>query len=122
MSNIRSSKLTTLEWAGLLAACREHEELLPDLLAERQSLEISLGKARSLKDLQQSYTAARQETTQRMHQALAEGKESAEKIRDIVKSALGRRSELLVQFRVAPQRKRRRRAKKTEAAAEAAMK
>lgn len=111
MSNIRSCKLTTLEWAGLLAACREHEAILPDLLAQRTSLELSLGKARSQQGLQKSYTAARQEATQRMHQALAEGKETAERIRDIVKSKLGRRSELLVQFRVAPQRKPRRKAK-----------
>jgi DNA-binding protein H-NS len=115
MSNIRSCKLTTLEWAGLLAACREHEEFLPDLLAERASLELSLGKARSLKDLQESYTAARQETTQRMHQALAEGKETAERIRDTVKSRLGRRNERLVQFRIAPQRKPGRKAKVKEA-------
>ena len=46
MSNIRSCKLTTLEWAGLLAACREHEAILPDLLAERTSLELSLGQGR----------------------------------------------------------------------------
>ena len=114
MSNTRSCTLTTLEWHGLLAACREHEALLPDLLAERASLELSLGKARSQQVLQESYTAARQEATQRMHQALAEGKESAEKIRDIVKSTLGRRSELLVHFRVAPQRKYRRKAKVKE--------
>jgi DNA-binding protein H-NS len=114
MSNIRSCKLTTLEWTGLLAACREHEALLPDLLAERTSLELSLGKARSQQVLQESYTAARQEATQRMHQALAEGKETAERIRDTVKSRLGRRSERLVQFRVAPQRKPRRKAKVKE--------
>jgi DNA-binding protein H-NS len=111
MSNTRSCTMTTLEWEGLLAACREHEALLPDLLAERRSLELSLGKARFQQTLQESHTAARQEATQRMHQALAEGKETAERLRDIVKSKLGRRNEGLVQFRVAPLRKPRRKAK-----------
>jgi hypothetical protein len=106
--------MTTMEWVGLMAACHEHEERLPDLRAERALLESSLGKARSLKDLQESYSAARQETTQRMHRELAEGKETAERIRDIVRSRLGRRNELLVHFRIAPFRGRRRKAKGKE--------
>jgi len=122
MSNTRSCTMTTLEWQGLLAACRENEALLPNLLAERASLELSLGKARSQQELQKSYNAARQEATQRMHQALAEGKETAERIRDTVKSRLGRRNERLVQFRVAPQRKPGRKAKIKETPAEPAMK
>jgi hypothetical protein len=57
-----------------------------------------------------------------MHQALAEGKETAERIRDTVKSRLGRRNERLVQFRIAPQRKYRRKAKVKEAPLTEAMK
>jgi hypothetical protein len=78
---------------------------LPDVLAERRDLGLCLDKARALKKLQNSYAAARQETTQRLRQVLAEGGELAERLRDAVRFKLGRRNERLVQFRVAPLRK-----------------
>jgi hypothetical protein len=91
---------------GLAGAVEENKAILPDMQTELTALSGSLTKLRSLKDRQISLTAARQETTQELLKALAEGRQVAERIRDAVKFKIGRRSERLVQFNVAPLRKR----------------
>lgn len=106
MSNTDSYPKTTGDWEGVLAAAKENEAVLPDMQAERTALEQSLAKAKGLKDLQASHAAAKQVTTQELKQTLVEGRILAEKVRDAAKSKIGRRSERLVQFKVAPLRKR----------------
>jgi hypothetical protein len=91
---------------GLAGAVDENIALLPDVQAERTALSQSLTKLKTLKDRQISLTAARQETTQELKKALVEGRQVAEKIRDAVKFKIGRRNERLVQFNIAPLRKR----------------
>jgi hypothetical protein len=106
MSNTDSYTQTTGDWEDVLAAAKENEALLPDLQAERTALEQSLAKAKGLKEQQNSFRAARQATTQDLKQTLVDGRQLAEKVRDAAKFKIGRRSERLVQFKVAPLRKR----------------
>jgi hypothetical protein len=105
MGTNRSYKKAALDYQGLLNACRENEAVLPDLTIDRSALELKLGKATTLWERQESFTATRQETTQLLQQALQECSEIAERLRDSVKGKIGRRNERLVQFKVAPFRK-----------------
>ena len=105
MASHTSFKKAAPDFQGLLNACIEHAAILPDLTTERTSLELSLDKAAALWKRQESFTAARQETTQQLQVALRECREASEKLRDLVKGKIGRRNERLVQFKVAPFRK-----------------
>jgi hypothetical protein len=91
---------------SLAGAVDENMAILPDVKAERTALSESLTKIKSLKERQVSLTAARQETTQELLKALAEGRQVAERLRDAVKFKIGRRNERLVQFNIAPLRRR----------------
>lgn len=106
MSNTDSYPKTTGDWEGVLAAAKENEAALPDMQEERTALEQTLAKVKGLKDLQASHAAAKQVATQELKQTLVEGRILAEKLRDAAKFKIGRRSERLVQFKVAPLRKR----------------
>lgn len=91
---------------GLAGAVDENMAILPDVKTERTALSESLTKIKALKERQISLTAARQETTQQLLKALAEGRQVAERLRDAVKFKIGRRNERLVQFNIAPLRRR----------------
>jgi len=91
---------------GLAAAVDENVALLPDLHAERTELAEGLTKLKALKERQRSFAAARQATTQELRKAMADNRQVAERIRDAVKFKIGRRNEKLVQFNIAPLRKR----------------
>jgi hypothetical protein len=106
MPNKGSFPKTTNDWEGVLAAVEENAALLPDVQAEKTALQAALEKVRSLKDQQTSFRASKQQTTQDLKQALAEGRQLAEKLRDAAKFKIGRRSERLVQFSVSPLRTR----------------
>ena len=97
------------DWEKLLAAVEEHEDVLPDVAAERLALEQALDAAREEKARQVSYTAARQLATQELEMVLDRGREIAMRLRGAAKLKIGPRSELLVQFGVAPLRRRTRR-------------
>jgi hypothetical protein len=105
MASSQSFKNSAPDLQGLLAACRENEATLPDLTVERAFLEQGLAKATMLWERQKSFTAARQEATQQLNKTMQECRETAEKLRDLVKGKIGRRNERLVQFKVAPFRK-----------------
>jgi len=105
MGTKRSYKKVAPDYQGLLNACRENEAVLPDLTVDRSALELKLGKAATLWERQESFTASRQETTQLLQQTLQECSEIAERLRDSVKGKIGRRNERLVQFKVAPFRR-----------------
>jgi septal ring factor EnvC (AmiA/AmiB activator) len=106
MPNTDSFPKVTSDWEGVLAAAEENAALLPDVQAEQTELKQKLEKVKSLKDRQSSFRAAKQETTQELKKTLAEGRQIAEKLRDAAKFKIGRRNERLVQFQVAPLRKR----------------
>ncbi len=96
------------DWEALLTALREHAPNLPNLEAGRIAFEEHLAKTKEMKARQDSQTAARQEATQELNKLLKDGGELAIKLRALVKGILGPKSERLVQFGVAPLRKRRR--------------
>lgn len=91
---------------GLLEAAEKNPEIRDGIEAERQVLAESLGEVKTLKASQDDLSARRQETTQKLKQAVARTKEAAMRFQAIVKAKLGPRSERLVQFEVAPLRKR----------------
>lgn len=97
------------DWEQLLAAVDEHESVLPDIANERAALQQALLDARSEKARQASHTAARQRATQELEILLDRGREVAMRLRGAAKLKIGPRSELLVQFGVAPLRRRTRR-------------
>ncbi len=97
------------DWERLLAAVEEHAASLPDIEAERTALVQALQEAREMKAEQESFTASRQQATQDLQMTLDRGREMAMRLRGAVKFKIGPRNERLVQFGIAPLRRRPRR-------------
>ena len=91
---------------GLLEAVNRIPELQPKVQEERQEVEESLTDVKSLKARQEDLTAQRQEVTQKLTAALVRLREAGMHLRALVRAKLGLRNERLVQFNVAPLRKR----------------
>jgi len=109
MPNAESYRTVVPELEGLVAATEENLANLPDVTAELRALKDVIVDIKALKVRQESLTAGKQEATQDLHTALANGQDIAQRLRDAAKFKIGRRSERLVQFRVAPLRTKRRR-------------
>ncbi|MFL6235341.1 MAG: hypothetical protein ACJ76N_19555 [Thermoanaerobaculia bacterium] len=101
------------DWEELLQAVQSNPDLQPVIDAERQSLTQSLTEVQNLKARQNEMAALRQESTQHLQEAVAKGKEMAIKIRSVLRGKVGPKSERLVHFKIAPLRKRPRKAKET---------
>lgn len=99
------------DWAELLDAVKSRPDLQPVVDAESQSLAQSLTEVQGLKARQNEMTALRQEATQKLREAVSKGKDTATAIRSVLRGKVGPKSELLVHFKVAPIRKRPRKAK-----------
>jgi len=95
-----------LDWDNLLAACKDNGEALQMAEPQRAEMERINNLVRDLKDRQESLTAERQEVTQKLKDAVKDGREASRRLRGAVKANLGTRTERLVQFRVAPNRPR----------------
>lgn len=95
------------DWEELLEAVRRSPDLLPDVEEDVEILAGLLTRARQHKARQNEMTALRQEVTQKLNAELAQGKVTAIGMRAVVRGKIGPRSELLVQFGIAPLRKRR---------------
>src|SRR5436305_14937573 len=108
MGRINSHADIMADWAELLDAVRRSPDLLPDVAEDIEILAGLLAGARELKGRQNELAGLRQETTQRLHEETARGKETAIRMRSIVRGTLGPRNERLVQFGIAPLRKRKR--------------
>jgi hypothetical protein len=106
MINVRSYGNTIEDWRRLLVAAKENAELLPDLAVETKALSDLLAGAQEAKSRQDLHASEKQRATQDLQSTLAQGKDLAIQIRGAVKFKLGPRNEKLVQFRVAPLRKR----------------
>ena len=91
---------------GLIEAVDRNPELLPDFQIGRQAVQDSLTEVKSLKARQEELTAQRQEVTQKLTAALGRLKEAGMQLRALARAKLGPRNERLVQFSVAPLRKR----------------
>lgn len=99
---------------GLLEAAERSPDIRASVEAELQALSQSYTKIRTLKARQEELSALRQEVTQQLQAALAEGKENAVIFRSLVRGKLGPRNERLVHYKVAPLRKRPRKLKVVE--------
>lgn len=99
-------------WEALLLAIRDNTDSLPSVERHRSQLEELLAEAKSLKAQQDSANAIRQENTQKLAKLVATGKKQAIGLRGVVRADLGPDNERLVQFGIAPLRKRSRRAAK----------
>ena len=102
------------DWEALRLAVHDNASNLPDVQRAQVAFEDNMVKVQEMRARQSSLTAARQETTQLLKKLLVDGRELASRLRLVVKSNLGPKSERLVQFRIAPLRKRPRKAKAGE--------
>jgi hypothetical protein len=94
------------DWEKLEAACRDNLDLLTSAEPLRLAVESLLTRGRELKNRQDSLTAQKQLATQELELVKEEGREATRRLRGAVKSILGTRNELLVQFNVKPLRPR----------------
>lgn len=94
------------DWMMLLDASERSPEVLAELEKERERLTQRLAEVHALKARQDELTALRQEVTQQLQAAVAQGKEAAMQFRAVAKGKFGPRNERLVHFKVAPLRKR----------------
>jgi hypothetical protein len=106
MPNPKSQADIITDISLLLDAIARTPEIAGQVEAERAALEESLHLIRDLRARQQELTGLRQEVTQKLGIALAEGKERAMSFRSVVRGKIGPRNERLVHFKVAPLRKR----------------
>lgn len=98
------------DWEALLLAVHDNSDSLPSVERHRSVLEELLAEAKSLKAQQDSANALRQQNTQKLAKLVASGKKLAIGLRGVIRADLGPDNERLVQFGVAPLRKRSRRA------------
>jgi len=98
------------DWEGVSGACAQNAPLLPKSEALRPELDAILTQAKDLKIQQENLAGNRQAMTQRLVELVKTGREIARRLRNQIKVELGDKSEHLVQFGVAPLRKRVRKA------------
>ena len=103
---------------GLLDALSRDPVLQAGLVDEHQAVDDALDEVQDLKGKQKEHTAFRQETTQLLLKALDRLRESVMRLRAAVKAKLGPHNERLVQFNVAPIRRRVRRSEEEPPAEE----
>ena len=91
---------------GLLEALNRDPELQAKVVAEHEDLDDALDAVQAFKGKQKEHSGLRQETTQLLLKALDRLREAAMRVRAAVKAKLGPHNERLVQFNVAPIRRR----------------
>jgi hypothetical protein len=102
------------DFEELIAATDKTPDLLPSIEPERQVLAQVLAEVQSLRARQKELTALKQRATQQLREAMSRGKEATIQIRSVLRGKVGHKNELLVQFKVAPARKRRRKPEEEE--------
>lgn len=93
-------------WDGLIAAAKTVLETLPEIEPLVRTMERIAADAKKLKWDQDELQARRQKTTQDLQEKIREGRDFSIILRGIVRSRIGPRNERLVQFGIAPIRKR----------------
>lgn len=106
MPSLNSHADIIRDWELLLDASERSPEIQQGIEVERQAMLQVLAEVRALKARQDELTALRQQTTQQLKEAVARGKDVAIRLRAVVKAKFGPRAERLVQFNMAPIRKR----------------
>lgn len=94
------------DWEGLLGAVDRNASLLPPTDPLKSALGSVLEKTREMKLQQEDLEAKRQATTQSLRQLVDDGQEKARKLRALVVSTLGSRTELLKQFGIPTRRRK----------------
>jgi hypothetical protein len=97
-------------WERLLAAVRANERIFATGEPQFAALQFHLEEVRDAKMRQQFHSAGRKRATRDLKQGLAAGHDAAVRLQSLVKGQLGPRDEGLVQFDIAPRRKRVRKA------------
>jgi hypothetical protein len=107
--NSYASLITDFE--ELLVAVDRTPDLQPSIETERQALAQFLVEIQTLRARQAELTALKQQATQQLKATMEKTKEAAIRVRSMVKGKIGSKDEVLVHFKVAPRRKRPRKAK-----------
>lgn len=94
------------DWDKLLEAVRKHLESLPELEPLFREMERIAREAQVLKGDQEELRARQQQATQDLKGKIREGRDLAIVLRGAVRSKIGPRNERLVQFGIAPLRRR----------------
>ncbi len=95
-----------LDWELLLQAYSDNVDVMLPAQPVQVLLAQSLDAVRDLKALQDSRSAQRQQTTQELMERIQIGREQARRLRGLAKGLIGTQNERLVQFQVAPLRRR----------------
>lgn len=112
MPKINSYADVFRDWEALLAAVLESLELTPDVERHRLALDQHLTEMKKVRDQQNLHIANKQAASQQLAGMLIAGRELATRLRRVAGANLGPKNEKLVQFGIAPIRKRSRRAAK----------
>lgn len=107
-NNAYSDVVTDAE--GLLTASGANPSFLPSVERHRPQVEAVLGEIKTLKAAQKALTADKQKMTQDLQDALKRLKELVIFLRAAIRGDIGPRTEKLVEYGIAPLRKRGRRA------------
>lgn len=102
------------DWEGLLGACAQNAATLQGTDTLKAELEDHLSKGREAKVQQEGLASQRTVMTQQLGEIEDAGSEAARKLRALVLSQLGSRTEALKQFGLVPKPKRPRKTKTPE--------
>jgi hypothetical protein len=94
------------DWEQLLAALDTNAGELPDVSAHRQPLELVLVNAKAISARQDAHRAGLGQATRELEAVMTDGRDSANRLRNFLRSHYGSRSDKLTEFGVKPVRKR----------------
>jgi hypothetical protein len=106
MPNINSYADLVRDLESLLRAFDDNAVTLAPAVPQRDSVDEALIELQDVKARQDSFAAQRQQATQELQMAMLRAREEARRLRGMAKGLLGTNNERLVQFRVAPNRRR----------------
>jgi hypothetical protein len=109
MSESKSYAEVVIVWEEILAAVERNIGDLPQLEIPRQRLQSMLTQIKAFAAEQATFTASRQEATNRVYFLLAQGRKLVTVLRTAVREHYGNRSEKLAEFGLQPLRTRSRR-------------
>jgi hypothetical protein len=100
-----------LDWQTLLLNYELNAGILAPAEPQRDALEAILSQAQEIKARQLQHIGEKQLATQQVENITAVGREAARRLRRAIEANVGTDSELLVQFGIAPIRRRSRKKK-----------
>jgi hypothetical protein len=108
MPSKNSYPVLITNFEGLVEATNRTPDVQPSMEPERQALTQTLAEIQSLRARQAELKAQKQLVSQQLKAAIERAKEQSIQVKSIAKGKLGPKNELLVHFKVRPQRKRKR--------------